>query len=259
MSTRRRSSRSDLLLGVLALALAAVPRGVRADESADEARLRATYPMTVPSTTRAAGLDIAKIALPGLHLELRDDRSPAEGGTSLVYADDQGQVQLTLRFAVAVDPRGARSFLYARLRGISTTLVAAPLDELAFADDGGRATHLVAGAHGNIAYVIDAREGGPITARDATTKIASAIVAGAPTFPQATLGLPPSMPLAGATLSLVSPANTTVRFVARNAYVSRSRASTKVHPAKAGPVEVTAIVADSLGRVTEVTASSLAQ
>lgn len=209
--------------------------------------------MTAASTVRAAGLDLAKLSLQGLHLAVRDDRTPEHGGTTLSFADDQGQVQLVIRVAVAADPSAARAFAYARLRAITTTLAPSTVDEVAFANDTGS---LVVAAHGNVAYQIDS-QGLPAT--EVAKKLAPLFVAGAPSFPRATLTLPPSLSRTGSVFTVSAPAGTSVRFLAKNGYVTRLRGVSTIHPSSAGRVEVTAIVADDLGRVTETTASAVAQ
>lgn len=240
-----------IALAALAAAIVCAPSTARSD---DDARLRAAYPMTATSSVRAAGVDLAKLSLPSLHLSNRDDRAPEHGGTTLSFADDQGQVQLVIRLAVTTDASAARAFAYARLRGITTTLAPSTVDEIAFANDTGS---LVVAAHGNVAYQIDAQ--GSLAATDVAKKLAPLFVAGAPSFPRATLTLAPSIARTGAAFAATAPGGASVRFLAKNGYVTKLRGVTTLHPSAAGRVELTAIVADDLGRVTEVSASTIAR
>ncbi len=257
MSTRRPTSTSErtlkraISLAALAAAIVCAPSTARSD---DEARLRAAYPMTMTSTVRAAGLDLANLSLPNLRLSNRDDRAPEHGGTTLSFADGQGQVQLVIRLAVTADATAARAFAYARLRGITTTLAPSMVDEIAFANDTGS---LVVAAHGNVSYQIDSQ--GSLAATEVAKKLAPLFVAGAPAFPKATILLPPSIARTGSVFNVSVPAGVSVRYLAKNGYVTRLRGSTSLHPSSPGRVEVTAIVADDLGRVTEVSASTIAQ
>lgn len=257
MSTRRRNSISERLArlvpvgcAIVAVAVTSAPGVAHSD---DDARLRAAYPMVGSSTLRAAGIDLAKLSLPGLKLSVRDDRGPANGGTTMSFVDSQGQVQLVIRFAVTTDTAPARAFAYARLRAITTTLSASTLDELAFTNDTGS---IVVGVHGNVAYQIDAQ--GSVSGTDVAKALGALFVAGTPSFPRGSLVMPPSLPKEGAPFSLTAPAATTTRFLAKNGYVTKLRGITTLHPSSAGRVEITAIIGDDLGRVTELTGSTQA-
>src|SRR4051794_15503165 len=107
MSTRRPRSHSDgtsavrrSLVAALACIGMAVAAPAYADDSAQlEARLRAAYPMSTPTTTTFAGIDVARVTVPGLRLKTRDDRTPERGGITLSFADDHGQVRAVVRLA----------------------------------------------------------------------------------------------------------------------------------------------------------------
>lgn len=257
MSTRRRNSISERILRFVPVGLAVIAAAVTSApgiaHSDDDARLRAAYPMTGTSSVRAAGIDLAKLSLSGLKLSVRDDRSAANGGTTMSFVDSQDQVQVVIRFAVATDTAPARAFAYARLRAITTTLAPSTLDELAFTNDTGS---IVVGVHGNVAYQIDAQ--GSVSGTDVAKALGALFVAGTPSFPRASLVMPPSVPKEGAAFSLTAPTATTTRFLAKNGYVTKLRGVTTLHPSAAGRVEITAIVGDDLGRVTELTGSSQA-
>lgn len=257
MSTRRPNSISERILRLVPVGFAVIAAAVTSApgvaHSDDDARLRAAYPMTGTSNVRAAGIDLAKLSLTGLKLSVRDDRSVASGGTTMSFVDSQGQVQLVIRFAVAADTAPARAFAYARLRAITTTLSASALDEFAFTNDTGS---IVVGVHGNVAYQIDAQ--GSVSGTDVARALGALFVAGTPSFPRASLVMPPSVPKDGAAFSLTAPTATTTRFLAKNGYVTKLRGATTLHPSAAGRVEITAVVGDDLGRVTEVTGSTQA-
>ncbi len=231
--------------------------------AAAEARLRATYPMGALSTSTFAGVDLALIAIPRLHLETRDDRPADRGGITLGFADDHGVVRVVVRVAVARDAVGARAFAQGVLRGVAGVLAPSSLDEVSFADEGGRGEHFVVAARGNVAYVVDAQDGAP-PAHAIAALVQKAIVKGTPSFPQAHVTLPPSIDhadRAGAPITVVVPSGATYRVHARGGYVTRGarRAGDLLHAHAAGPVEVTAVVVDSLGRVTEARVAAVAR
>lgn len=250
-SVSERSVASAFAFGVLALVLA--PSVAHADDAADDARLRAAYPMPSPSATRAAGIDLAKIALPGLQPKLREDHAPGNGGSTISFADGQGQVRVVLRYVVTADAASARSFVYARLRSVASVLSPSTLDEVAFVDDGGRASHLVVAAHANLAYAVDVTSDA-LTAKDVATAVQGAFVAGAPAFPKASLSLPAQISRAGTPVNPTASAGAKVRVQATGGYVTHSRQSgTVIHSNGPGRIDVTVIAADDLGRVTEIT------
>jgi hypothetical protein len=245
MWTRRLRSISE------AAALAAVllfARPAPADE-ASIARLAAAP----ASKTVLAGVSIDRIAIPGLHVSTREERAPERGGITLAYADDQNEVRVLVRIAVAQDAAGARAFAERVLRGVSGALDPSTLDETAFAGD-----RLVVAAHGNVAYSVEVL-GGATRAADVVEIVKRAFVAGAPTFPRATMTLPPTMQRTGAPLAVAIPTGATHRLRVTGGYVARDGERHVVHPFDSGTVEVTAIVSDALGRVTEVSTKSVAR
>lgn len=275
MSTNRRPSRFNrvfvavaavALLGVFADVVVATPAHADGPANANaqaqaEAHLRATYPMGAPSTATFAGVDIAQLALPSLHLKTRDDRTPERGGITLSFADDRGEVHAVVRLAVARDSAGARAFVTNILRGVSGVLSPSALDEVAFADEAGRGDRFVVAARGNVAYAIDALDG-TTTASTIAAVVKKTISPGAPAFPQAKLALPASINRAdarGVLVTMTMSPGATYRVHATGAYVTHGRGGALVHPFAAGPVEVTAVVVDTLARVTEVRASSTAR
>lgn len=286
MSASRRPSRSDLgstrgrrrpfAAAALACALGVLGAlgapAARADDSAQtaaqtaaqaqaEAHLRALYPMGAPSTSTFAGIELAQIAIPNLHLKTRDDRTPERGGIVLGFADDRGQVRAVVRLAVARDNAAARAFVTSVLRGVSGVLAPSSLDEVAFADEGGKGDRFVVATRGNVAYAIDALDGTtPASAIAAIVK--KAIAPGTPAFPQAKLTLPPTIDRAdphGARVTMTMPSGATHHVRASGAYVTHGRTGEVVHPFAAGPIEVTATVVDALARVSELRATSIAR
>jgi hypothetical protein len=262
MSTRRRTSLSErsALAGIGALVGILVATHAHADDSA-EARLRVAYPMSAPSATTFAGIDITQIAIPDLHLATRDDRIPEQGGITLSFADDHGRARAVVRLAVARDAAGARSFVMRVLRGVSGGLAPSALDEVAFADEGGRGDRFVVATRGNVAYVVDALDG-TTPANAIAGLVKRAIAPGAPAFPQAKLALPSTIDRAdarGTVVGVTATPGAKVHLHASGGYVTHGRTGDVVHPFAVGPIEVTAIVADALGRVTEARASSIAR
>jgi hypothetical protein len=249
MWTRRPTSVSELApLAVLvaAVALAALaPREAFADPPGAVASSRATF----------AGVAIDRLAIPGLHLRTRDDHALDRGGIVMSFDDDQGRVSAVVRIAVAADASAARAFAERVLRGVTGTVEPSAIDEWAYADKG---EGLLVAARGNVAYAVEIVGAGPRASTIAEV-VKRAFVAGAPSFPRATIALAPTIDLGGAPVKVAVPAGATYRLRASGAYVARSRDGATVHPFAAGPVEVTAIVGDGLGRVTEATARATAR
>ncbi len=246
MSIRRRSSISEAALLVGVLLFCSAP--ARADENAI-AKLAAA----APSRATYAGVAIDKIAPAGFHLRSRDDRTPERGGIVLSFDDSQGRVRAVVRVAVAADAAGARAFVTRVLRGVSGTVDSSAADEIAFATG----DEFLVAARGNIAYAIDAAGGGAGAIADVVKK---AIAAGAPSFPRATIALAPTIDRDAATrVKVAVPAGATSHLRASGAYISRSQEGPVLHPFAAGNVEVTAIVCDALGRVSETTAKTIAR
>lgn len=225
---------------------------------ADDARLDAAYPMSAPSRATFAGFALDRISVLGLHVRTRDDHTPSRGGITLSFAGDHDDVQVVVRLCVARDATEARAFTRVILRGVSNRLAPSTADEVAFADGNGKGDLFLVATRGNLAYSVSV-VGGSTSAAAIAETVKRSIANGPLTFPSARATLPSSMPREGTALSLTIPANTTHHVHASGGYVTRSREGLRVRPFGAGPVEVTTIVSDGLGRVTETTATSLAR
>ena len=111
---------------------------------------------------------------------------------------------------------------------------------------------------GNVAYSVEVLEGSLASARAIASNVRRAFVSGAPTFPRATVSLPPTVERS-APIAIAVPPGAHYRLAATGAYVAKGESGPVLRPFAKGPVSVTAIVSDELGRVTEVTATSLAR
>ncbi len=230
------------LSSVAAVALA--PAVARADGAA-------SYVVPPPSAAVAAGVDLGKIAVPGLKLHVRDDRAPEHGGVALSFADERSRVRVVVRIAVARDGAAARAYVEGALRGVSSVL-----DDVAFADPQDR---LVVASRGNVAYVVEVLDGSLASASSVVGAVRRAFVSGTPDFPRATVSVPKSFE-GSAPVTVTVSRGARYRLSARGAYVARGRDASPVLKAFGrGPVELTAIVADDLGRVTEVTTAATAR
>ena len=96
--------------------------------------------MTAPSATAPlAGVQLAKLVIPGLQLAARSEHAADDGGGVLSFADREGVVRVLVQLAVATDASAARKVLDAELHGISMQLDRASdtaLGDLVWADDG---------------------------------------------------------------------------------------------------------------------------
>src|SRR5256885_13836133 len=126
-------------------------------------------PAHADGSAPVAGVAIDRVVIPGLHVRTRKDRAPDRGGITLAYADDQNEVRVLVRIAVAPDAAGARAFAERVMRGVSGT------------PDPNR---FVVEQNANVAYAIDVL-GGPTNAGDAAPTVKRPFVPGAPTFPRA--------------------------------------------------------------------------
>jgi hypothetical protein len=208
-----------------------------------------------------------RISVAGLKVRARDDHTADEGGIVTSFADASDQVRAIVTVAVARDEAGARAFLETALHGVSSELAFAPtLGDVAWADDGGRGTHLVVGARGNVAFVVDVLAvktpagGSPVAVPSAAIlagTVTGALVAGRADFPRASVVVPPTFDMkAGLSVSVQISQGATYRLHADNAYVARGQAGPVARPFKFGPVTVHATVTDALGRVVAVQATS---
>jgi hypothetical protein len=234
------------------VALAAVLFAASTAQADESAVVRLTA--AAPSKTLVAGVTVDRVTIAGLHVKTREDRAPEHGGITLAYADDQNEVRVVVRLAVASDANGARAFAERVMRGVAGTLDASTADEIAFASGDG----FVVAVHGNVAYAIDVL-GGTTNALDVAETMKRAIALGAPSFTRATIVVAPSIERSGAPIAVSVPAGATYKLRASGAYLSRVRDRAVVHPFEAGAVEVTAIVSDALGRVTETTVKTIAR
>lgn len=222
-------------------------------QSAGEAALHASYPQlqSAPaSATSYAGVAIDRVAVPGLHLQSRDDQTLERGGVTLAFADDQELVRTTVQIAVAPDGAAARAFALGYLRGVSGVLDPSAADEIAYSDGSDRA--LVA-VHGNVAYVVS----GPKSASVGAT-IKRAITAGAPSFPVVRVALPSSFE-GSAPISVTTSGGAKYRLRATGGYVARGSERVSVRAFAPGPVTVIATASDALGRVSEARAAAVAR
>ncbi len=235
-----------------ALAGASAPEA-RADEAPG-------WVVPTPSSALSAGVRLDHVAPPGLALHARDDRAAAEGGVTLSFVDGASgagpkRVRVIVRLAVTPDAAGAKAFLERTLRGVSGALSPSDADEVAFVDSSDR---VVVAAHGNVAYTVEVSEGSLASARTIAASVRRAFVAGTPAFPRATVTLPPVVERA-APIAVTVPAGARHRLSATGGYVARGESGPVLRPFAKGPVAVSAIVSDELGRVTEVRATALAR
>jgi hypothetical protein len=67
---------------------------------------RTVYPLTAPSaTTPIAGVQLAKLGIPGLQVTARSEHAADDGGVVLSLADHEGAVQVLVHLAVLYWPR----------------------------------------------------------------------------------------------------------------------------------------------------------
>lgn len=220
-----------------------------------EAGFRATYPLApAPISGAFAGLDVAKVSVPGLRLVSRELHAPEEGGLVLSFADLGGEVRAVVKIAVARDATAARKFVDEELHGIQAVLAKAvdpSLGENVWADDAGRGDGTVVGSAANVAFAVHVRRDASSTLPRAgvvASGLRALLVEGAPAFPTATVALPATIPVAGAAFAVTTSPGADVRLRADGAYVAKGRT---LRPFAAGPVTLVVTVADELGRVAE--------
>jgi hypothetical protein len=214
----------------------------------------AAYPHTPEVSGSLSGVRVDELALSGLRVVAREDHPVEEGGIVLSFGDPA--VKVVVELAVARDAAAARRFVDARLHDVATQLAAAT--DPAFGDYAfGDGDSIVIGAAHNVAWVVRALEGSPVRAREVITELRAKSVAGAPSFPTATVTLQAEVPLSGAELRVTSAAKYKVR--AEGAYVAHGKTAPLVKPFGRGPVTLIATVVDDLGRVSEVRATAEAK
>lgn len=257
MSTRSRRFVSVLALGLLVGAAGLLGRravSAPVPGAAGEAAFRAIYPAAAPVSGAFAGVDLSKVAVPGLRLTARDVHSVDEGGISLSYSDLAGEVRAVIKIAVARDAAAALRFVDQELHGIQAILVKAvdpALGDHVFADDAGRGDGTIVGSVANVAYAVHVMRDAASTlprAAVVASGLRAAVVEGAPSFPTATVALPSTIPLAGAPFGLTVAPELELRLRAEGGYVAKGRV---LRPFQAGPVTLVVTLTDELGRVSE--------
>lgn len=247
-------------------ALAAPVSRVQAGPTTLDREFRAAYPLSArPPGKPVAGVALARLVLPGLQLAARSERVAADGGLVLSFADGTGAVLAVVQLAVFADAGAARQELDAELHGVSAQLgpaAEATLGELAWVDDAGKGTALVLAVQANLAYsvrVLDPSPGG-LTAAAIAGVIRAAIVPGPPTFPAATVTLPPTLDArGGGEVRVAVRGGHPYKLRAEGGYIARAASGAVVHPLGPGPVTVHATVVDELARVTDAWATTRAQ
>ena len=268
----RRSLQTRSLIAAVLLVGGSVAVAAPSTPSAQaklDADFRAAYPMTAPpSTTLLAGVELGKLIIPTLRVHAREEHAydgTDDRGIRISYADPAGSVRVLVHLTVAPSAAAARAVVDAELHGVSTLLPAAidpKLGDIAFADDGGKGTNYVIGAHANVAYSVDVVDSAPglPTAAAVSAQLRTLMPAGSPTFPSATVTLPSVVDLKkGGDVRITVPGGEKFRIRADGAYVAHGAAGPVVRPFAAGPIAVYATVVDDLGRVTVAKAVSVAK
>lgn len=226
---------------------------------------RTSYPAsTRPARSPVAGVELAKLVLPGLQLSARSEHAAADGGIVLSFAERAGAVRVLVHLAVFADAEAARQEVDAELHGVASQLVPAldaTLGEVAWADDGGKGAAMVVAAQSNLAYSVNVLETVPgLSAGAIAGLVRAATVAGVPTFPAATVEIPAALDSQkGGNVRLTVPSGATYTLRADGGYIAKGAAGPVVHPFHPGPVTVYATVVDRLGRVTVATAAARVQ
>ena len=225
-----------------------------------DADFHAAYPMTAPvSTTLFAGVELGKLTIPTLRVHAREEHAhdgTDDRGIRISFADPAGNVRLLVHVTVAPTPAAARSVVDAELHGVSTLMPPAldpKLGDVAFADDGGKGTNYVIGAHANVAYSVDMVDAAPglPSAAAVAAQLRTLMPSGAPSFPTATVTLPSVVDVKkGGDVRVTVPGGEKFRLRADGAYVAHGTTGPIVRPFAAGPIAVYATVVDDLGRVT---------
>ena len=231
-----------------------------------DADFRAAYPMTAPPATGAiAGVDLARLSIPGLRQTARDDRTADDGGIVVSWADTAGEVRVLVHIAVASDSSTARQALDTELHGISVALPKATdnsLGDLAWADDAGKGTALVVATQANVAYsvhVLSPMAGVPSAAAIAT-QLRSLMVPGVPSFPSATVTLPATLDAKkGGDVRITVPGGFPYQVRADGGYLAHGSSGSIVRPFGPGTVTVYATVVDDLARVTVAKGTAIAK
>lgn len=265
MPTRSRRFAERLGLAAALLLGGAVFVSTRASSSPVplEPEFRAEYPRTPLTGSQLAGVAVDKLALPGLRLAEREDRSVDDGGIVLSYADANGHVRVVVTVAVAQTEEAARRFVDVVLHGVQATLPRAvdpAMGDYAFADDAGRGDALVVASAGNVAWSarVD-REAPTPRASEVIASLRALAVVGAPKYPTIALSLPTEVRMGGAPITLTTPASARTAVRAEGAYIAHGKGSPIIRPFGPGPIAVIATVVDDLARVTTVRTTSIAR
>lgn len=247
-------------------ALAAPAGRGQAESSSIDREFRAAYPTsTRPPGKPVAGVALAKLVIPGLQLTGRSERTAADGGLVLSFADGTGAVRAVVQLAVFAEPTAARQELDAELHGVSSQLAPAAdttLGELTWVDDAGKGTALVLAAQANLAYSVRVLDQGPgvPTAAAIARVVRAAIVPGAPMFPAATVTLPSTLDArGGGEVRVTVNGGHPYKLRAEGGYITRAASGAVVRPLGPGQVTVHATVVDELARVTDAWATTRAQ
>lgn len=245
---------------------AAAPAGrSRSTPSTLDAAFAATYPASArPARSPVAGVELARLVLPGLRLSARSERAAQDGGLVLSFADGEGAVRARIHLAVFASASEAQKEVDAELHGVSTQLLPAAdptLGEPAWADDGGKGTALLIAAQANVAYSVTVLQDLPgLSAAAIAGLVRTAMVAGTPRFPAAAVTLPASIAVRQGEkvrVTVAGDAGYTLR--AEGGYIARSATGPVVRPLGPGAVTVQATVVDALGRVTVAAATTVAK
>jgi hypothetical protein len=210
-------------------------------------------------------VEIGKLAIPGLHLAYRTED---DGGLVYSWADAQGDVRALVRIDVETDGAGARRFVDHQLHGIARVLPElkdASLADLAYADEG--AATIVLGTIANVAFDVrtlpdpdPSKTVALPSALSIATSVRSLARVGAPTFPTPTVSIPPLIDAKmGAPIAVSGATSQKPTLRAEGAYVSAGTGGPVLRPFAPGPVTVTALVVDELGRVGIAKASAVAK
>ena len=255
-----------LVLGGVAVAAPSTSGTKSPGAATIDADFRAAYPMTAPpSASTLAGVELGKLAIPGLRKTAADERAADDGGLVWSYSDMTGKVAVLVHVAVTPDTATARQLLDIELHGISTLVPKAidpALGDLAFADDGGKGTSLVIATRANVEYSVDVVSDAPgiPTAAAIAGQIGTLMVAGTPIFPSATVTLPPTIDAKkGDDVRISVPGAQPYKVRADGGYMAHGTAWPIIRPFGPGPVTVYATVVDDLARVTIARATTHAE
>jgi hypothetical protein len=256
MPTKSRPFAKLIALGSAAAIVGIAVFASRASSSTTplEREFRTAYPRTPEVTGTVAGVQLGELSFGAYRLLAREDHAIHDGGVILSYGD--AEVRLVVELAVAADSAGARRFVDDRLHAVSNqqpSLGDGAYGDYAFGDGDAFAI----GAAQNVAWVVRALDGSAVRAKEVVTELRKHVVAGAPTFPTATITLAPEIPLTGGELQVAAPGRFSVR--AEGGYVAHGKSGPVLKPFGAGKVTAIVTSVDDLGRVSETRAVATAK